>query len=98
LKGGNVKAVADSGESPSPHTKQSKTEVGGLNQCSYKEINMSRKRALSEENGGATALKSLTPINLFEDECVFCHSFRTSLVMQLNPYYILISIMADLMC
>ncbi|KAG0533682.1 hypothetical protein BDA96_04G214200 [Sorghum bicolor] len=41
---------------------------------------MSRKRALSEENEGATSLKSLsTPINLFEDECVFCHSFRTSL-------------------
>ncbi|AQK72245.1 BRCA1-associated RING domain protein 1 [Zea mays] len=40
---------------------------------------MSRKRAFSEEIGGATALKSLpTPIGLFEDECVFCHSFRTS--------------------
>jgi BRCA1-associated RING domain protein 1 len=97
LKGGEVKVVAVSVEPPSPHTRQSKTAIGGPNQCSYKEIIMSRKRAFSEEIGGATALKSLpTPIGLFEDECVFCHSFRTSQVIQLNPYYTLISVMAEL--
>uniref|UniRef100_A0A0A8ZVQ3 Uncharacterized protein n=1 Tax=Arundo donax TaxID=35708 RepID=A0A0A8ZVQ3_ARUDO len=34
---------------------------------------------MSGDVEGATELKKLpTPINLFEDECVFCHSFRTS--------------------
>uniref|UniRef100_A0A0E0H9P3 PHD-type domain-containing protein n=1 Tax=Oryza nivara TaxID=4536 RepID=A0A0E0H9P3_ORYNI len=33
---------------------------------------------MSKDMGRATRLKRLqTPINLFEDECVFCHSFRT---------------------
>ncbi|KAM0857908.1 hypothetical protein ACQ4PT_048150 [Festuca glaucescens] len=31
-----------------------------------------------EVNEGTTGLRPPTPINLFEDECVFCHSFRTS--------------------
>lgn len=80
--------MADSGESPSPDTKQSKTEVGGSNQRSYKENNMSRKGVFSKETGGTTALKSLpTPINLFEDECVFCHSFRTSQVIQIESIF-----------
>ncbi|CAM0954939.1 unnamed protein product [Alopecurus aequalis] len=34
------------------------------------------KRVKLEDNQGATEL-SKPPINLFEDECVFCHSFRT---------------------
>lgn len=51
----------------------------GLHQHSYKENNVSRKRGMSEDNEGATGLKKLqTPINLFEDECAFCHSFRIS--------------------
>ncbi|KAG8068262.1 hypothetical protein GUJ93_ZPchr0005g15745 [Zizania palustris] len=34
---------------------------------------------MSEGNKSSTGFKGLqTPINLFEDECIFCHSFRTS--------------------
>ncbi|XP_044977060.1 uncharacterized protein LOC123444413 isoform X2 [Hordeum vulgare subsp. vulgare] len=37
------------------------------------------KHAKLEDNKGATRLgRDQTPIGLFEDECVFCHSFRTS--------------------
>ncbi|XP_062231685.1 BRCA1-associated RING domain protein 1-like isoform X2 [Phragmites australis] len=51
----------------------------GPRQHSYRESNVSRKCVLSEDIEGATELKRLpTPINLFEDECVYCHSFRTS--------------------
>ena len=36
------------------------------------------KHGKLKDNQGATELSRLqTPINLFEDECVFCHSFRT---------------------
>ncbi|KAM3404831.1 hypothetical protein ACQJBY_007747 [Aegilops geniculata] len=37
------------------------------------------KHAKLEDNKGATKLgRDQTPIGVFEDECVFCHSFRTS--------------------
>ncbi|CAM0954938.1 unnamed protein product [Alopecurus aequalis] len=37
------------------------------------------KHGKLEDNQGATELRRpQTPINLFEDECVFCHSFRTT--------------------
>uniref|UniRef100_A0ACD5TG89 Uncharacterized protein n=1 Tax=Avena sativa TaxID=4498 RepID=A0ACD5TG89_AVESA len=37
------------------------------------------KHGKLEDNKGATVLRRPpTPIELFEDECVFCHSFRTS--------------------
>ncbi|TKW26658.1 hypothetical protein SEVIR_3G204500v4 [Setaria viridis] len=50
----------------------------GPNQLSYRESNVSTKHVLSKDIGGTTELKRLqTPINLFEDECIFCHSFRT---------------------
>ncbi|XP_066368318.1 BRCA1-associated RING domain protein 1-like isoform X2 [Miscanthus floridulus] len=79
LKGQILKAVADAGGLPSPDSKQSKIGAGGPNKRSRRESNVSRKRVLSQDVGCATELKRLpTPINLFEDECVFCHSFRTT--------------------
>ncbi|KAJ1263379.1 hypothetical protein BS78_09G180200 [Paspalum vaginatum] len=77
-KGPNIEAVLDAGELPSPDSKQSKTGIGGSNQHPYMGSNVSRKHALFQVTGGASELKKLpTPIDLFEDECAFCHSFRT---------------------
>ncbi|KAL5202001.1 hypothetical protein ABZP36_012953 [Zizania latifolia] len=49
---------------------------------SDRENNIPRKHGnygMSEGNKSSTGFKRLqTPINLFEDECIFCHSFRTS--------------------
>ncbi|OQU78211.1 hypothetical protein SORBI_3009G177600 [Sorghum bicolor] len=79
LKGQILKAVADAGGLPSPDSKQSKIGAGGPNKRSRKESNVSKKLVLYQDAGRATELKRLpTPINLFEDECVFCHSFRTT--------------------
>jgi BRCA1-associated RING domain protein 1 len=40
------------------------------------------KHGRLEDNQGTTESRRMqTPINLFEDECVFCHSFRTSEVI-----------------
>ncbi|XP_039837801.1 protein BREAST CANCER SUSCEPTIBILITY 1 homolog isoform X4 [Panicum virgatum] len=76
LKGQNEKNVVEDAKIPSPRVKRNKT---GPNQLSYKESNVSAKHVQSEDIGGTTELKRLlTPINLFEDECIFCHSFRTS--------------------
>uniref|UniRef100_K3Z602 PHD-type domain-containing protein n=1 Tax=Setaria italica TaxID=4555 RepID=K3Z602_SETIT len=37
-----------------------------------------QSQVFKRDIGGTTELKRLqTPINLFEDECIFCHSFRT---------------------
>jgi BRCA1-associated RING domain protein 1 len=80
--------VVDAGGLPSPDSKQSKIGAGGPNKRSRKESNVSKKRVLSQDAGRATELKRLpTPINLFEDECVFCHSFRTTEVIQVKSFY-----------
>ena len=80
MKGQNEKNVVEDAKIPSPRVKRNKT---GPNQLSYKESNVSAKHVQSEDIGGTTELKRLlTPINLFEDECIFCHSFRTSQVIQ----------------
>jgi BRCA1-associated RING domain protein 1 len=51
---------------------------------------------LYQDAGRATELKRLpTPINLFEDECVFCHSFRTTEVIQFKSFC---SYLSELMC
>ncbi|TVU19928.1 hypothetical protein EJB05_36110 [Eragrostis curvula] len=49
-------------------------------QRSCEKSNVSRrKRLMLEATEGVTELKNLpTPIGLYEDECAFCHSFRTS--------------------
>ncbi|PVH62205.1 hypothetical protein PAHAL_3G236200 [Panicum hallii] len=76
LKGQNKKKLIEDAKKSSPRVKRNKT---GPNQLSYKESNVSAKHVLSEDIGGTTELKRLlTPINLFEDECIFCHSFRRS--------------------
>ncbi|XP_062179479.1 BRCA1-associated RING domain protein 1-like [Phragmites australis] len=68
--------VVDESNVSSSGAKLSSTRT---HQHSYRESNVSRKRVMSEDIEGASELKRLpTPINLFEDECVFCHSFRTS--------------------
>ncbi|KAK3135244.1 hypothetical protein QOZ80_5BG0416560 [Eleusine coracana subsp. coracana] len=58
----------------------SKLSNPGSHQRSYLESNVSRKESVTSKGIKAvTELKSMpTPINLYEDECVFCHSFRTS--------------------
>lgn len=87
MKGRIVKAEADARGLPSPDTKQSQIGVGGPNESSHRESNVSRKRVLSQDTAGATKLKRLpTPTDLFEDECVFCHSFRTSEVIQFKSF------------
>ncbi|CAL4908783.1 unnamed protein product [Urochloa decumbens] len=75
LKGQHEKNVVQASKISCPPVKRNKT---GPNQLSYRKSNVSTKHVLSEDIGGTTELKRLpTPINLFEDECVFCHSFRT---------------------
>ncbi|XP_039800490.1 BRCA1-associated RING domain protein 1-like isoform X4 [Panicum virgatum] len=75
-KGQNEKNVVEDAKISPPRVKRNKT---GPNQLSYKKNNVSAKHVLPEDSGGTTELKRLlTPINLFEDECIFCHSFRTS--------------------
>ncbi|KAK3138439.1 hypothetical protein QOZ80_5AG0368970 [Eleusine coracana subsp. coracana] len=58
----------------------SKLSNPGAHQRSYLKSNVSRKESVTSKGIEAvTELKSMpTPINLYEDECVFCHSFRTS--------------------
>ncbi|XP_051222368.1 protein BREAST CANCER SUSCEPTIBILITY 1 homolog isoform X4 [Lolium perenne] len=50
----------------------------GVNASNTKIRNSLGKDGKFEVNEGTTGLRPPTPINLFEDECVFCHSFRTS--------------------
>ncbi|KAL6841243.1 hypothetical protein ACP4OV_028761 [Aristida adscensionis] len=71
----NEKIVVGEGKFSSPDVKLSNT---GQPRQSFTE-NVSRKRMTSEDIEGPTALNKLpTPINLFKDECAFCHSFRRS--------------------
>ncbi|GJM88919.1 hypothetical protein PR202_ga05500 [Eleusine coracana subsp. coracana] len=60
----------------------SKLSNPGAHQRSYLKSNVSRKESVTSKGIEAvTELKSMpTPINLYEDECVFCHSFRTSVL------------------
>ncbi|CAL4894124.1 unnamed protein product [Urochloa decumbens] len=75
LKGQHEKNAVQAAKISSPPVKRNKT---GPNQLLYRKSNVSTKHALSVDIGGTTELKRLpTPINLFEDECIFCHSFRT---------------------
>ncbi|KAM0835001.1 hypothetical protein ACQ4PT_063218 [Festuca glaucescens] len=67
---------ADATEVASPGVNASTTEQN-LHPC--KKSKVLGKHGKLDDNEDATELKRPpTPINVFEDECVFCHSFRTS--------------------
>uniref|UniRef100_J3M8A4 PHD-type domain-containing protein n=2 Tax=Oryza brachyantha TaxID=4533 RepID=J3M8A4_ORYBR len=71
--------MADPNEVSSPSVSLNNS---GLHEHSDRHTNTPRKHGnagMSKDNRSATGFKRLqTPINLFEDECIFCHSFRTS--------------------
>ncbi|XP_048542935.1 uncharacterized protein LOC125521885 isoform X6 [Triticum urartu] len=75
-KGTKRKFVVDATEGASPGVNTSNT---GQHQHSRRKGKGPGKHAKLEDNKGATKLgRDQTPIGVFEDECVFCHSFRTS--------------------
>uniref|UniRef100_A0A452ZDI7 PHD-type domain-containing protein n=1 Tax=Aegilops tauschii subsp. strangulata TaxID=200361 RepID=A0A452ZDI7_AEGTS len=75
-KGTKRKFVVDATEGASPGVNASNT---GQHQHSRRKGKGPGKHAKLEDNKGATRLgRDQTPIGVFEDECVFCHSFRTS--------------------
>ncbi|KAK1697241.1 hypothetical protein QYE76_013938 [Lolium multiflorum] len=66
---------ADATEVASPSVNASTTEQN-LRPCEKSKV--LGKHGKLDDNEDATELKRpTTPINVFEDECVFCHSFRT---------------------
>ncbi|KAM3411214.1 hypothetical protein ACQJBY_003076 [Aegilops geniculata] len=75
-KGRKRKFVVDATEGASPGVNASNT---GQHLHSHRKGKGPGKYAKLEDNKGATRLgRDQTPIAVFEDECVFCHSFRTS--------------------
>ncbi|XP_047044412.1 uncharacterized protein LOC124648743 [Lolium rigidum] len=75
-KGPYKRVRADATKVASPGVNASNTEEN-LHPC--KKSKGLGKHGKLEDNEDATELRRPpTPINVFEDECVFCHSFRTS--------------------
>ncbi|XP_037430477.1 uncharacterized protein LOC119296195 [Triticum dicoccoides] len=75
-KGTKRKFVVDATKGASPGVNASNT---GQYLHYHRKGNGPGKRAKLEDNKGASRLgRDQTPIGVFEDECVFCHSFRTS--------------------
>jgi BRCA1-associated RING domain protein 1 len=75
VKGTNKRVCADATKVASPGVNSSNT---GQHLRTCKKSKGLGKHGKLEDNQGATELRRpQTPINLFEDECVFCHSFRT---------------------
>ena len=75
-KGTKRKFVVDATKGASPGVNASNT---GQHLHYGRKGNGPGKHAKLEDNKGATRLgRDQTPIGVFEDECVFCHSFRTS--------------------
>ncbi|VAH20428.1 unnamed protein product [Triticum turgidum subsp. durum] len=76
VKGTKRKFVVDATKGASPGVNASNT---GQHLHSRRKGKGPGKHAKLEDNKGATRLgRDQTPIGVFEDECVFCHSFRTS--------------------